>query len=161
MEMRESMILDVLCFGQCFTGKIIGPDGINRLYPLAAGRMTYVNPLSMYLPPDPPLMWRYADPTSGERVLLSDDLWTVRMLAPGGTINGQALVLLAREATDGVPGSGKCDKIPAMLEPGEGVVPGGVMDGLRNMARSGTMGGGSTYHAHGDCFFRSGVFKFG
>jgi hypothetical protein len=35
-----------------------------------------------------------------------------------------------------------------MLEPGEGVVPGGVMDGLRNMARSGSMGGGSTYHDH-------------
>jgi HK97 family phage portal protein len=98
MEQRESMILDVLCFGQCFTEKIIGPDGISRLYPLSAGRMTYVNPLSMYLPPDPPLMWRYADPPSGERILLSDDLWTVRMLAPGGTINGQALVLLAREA---------------------------------------------------------------
>jgi hypothetical protein len=47
-----------------------------------------------------------------------------------------------------VPGSGKGDKIPAMLEPGEGVVPGGVMDGLRNMARSGNMGGGSHYHVN-------------
>jgi hypothetical protein len=27
-----------------------------------------------------------------------------------------------------------------MLTPGEGVVPGGVMDGLRNMARNGNMG---------------------
>jgi hypothetical protein len=47
-----------------------------------------------------------------------------------------------------VPGTGKGDKVPAMLEPGEGVVPGGVMDGLRNMARSGNMGGGTHMHAH-------------
>jgi HK97 family phage portal protein len=92
------MILDVLCFGQSFTEKIIGPSGVERLYPLSAGRVTYVDPISMYLPPDPPLMWRYADPTSGNRIFLSDDLWTVRMLAPGGTINGQSLILLAREA---------------------------------------------------------------
>jgi HK97 family phage portal protein len=98
MELRESMILDVLCFGQSFTEKIIGPSGVERLYPLSAGRVTYVDPISMYLPPDPPLMWRYADPTSGNRIFLSDDLWTVRMLAPGGTINGQSLILLAREA---------------------------------------------------------------
>jgi HK97 family phage portal protein len=98
MELRESMILDVLCFGQCFTEKVIGPDGVSRLYPLSAGRMTYVDPLSMYLPPDPPLMWRYADPHIGQRIFLSDDLWTVRTLAPGGTINGQSLILLAREA---------------------------------------------------------------
>jgi hypothetical protein len=43
-------------------------------------------------------MWRYADPHIGQRIFLSDDLWTVRMLAPGGTINGQSLILLAREA---------------------------------------------------------------
>jgi phage portal protein BeeE len=98
MELRESMILDVLCFGQCFTEKVIGPEGIERLYPLSAGRMTYMDPLSMYLPPDPPLMWRYADPHIGQRIFLSDDLWSVRMLAPGGTINGQSLILLAREA---------------------------------------------------------------
>ena len=98
MELRESMILDVLCFGQSFIEKIIGPEGVSRLYPLSAGRMTYFDPLSMYLPPDPPLMWRYADPHVGQRVFLSDDLWTVRMLAPGGTINGQSLILLAREA---------------------------------------------------------------
>jgi len=48
-----------------------------------------------------------------------------------------------------VPGIGKGDHVPAMLEPGEGVVPGGVMDGLRNMARSGNMGGGgSQVHLH-------------
>ena len=98
MELRESMILDVLCFGQSLVEKVIGPQGVDRLYPLSAGRMTYFDPLSMYLPPDPPLMWRYADPHVGQRVFLSDDLWTVRMLAPGGTINGQSLILLAREA---------------------------------------------------------------
>jgi HK97 family phage portal protein len=98
MELRESMILDVLCFGQCFTEKVIGPSGIERIYPLSAGLMTYTDPLSMYLPPDAPLMWRYADPRIGQRIFLSDDLWTVRMLAPGGTINGQSLILLAREA---------------------------------------------------------------
>jgi HK97 family phage portal protein len=98
MELRESMILDVLCFGQSFTEKVIGPSGVERLYPLSSGRMTYVDPLSLYLPPDPPLMWRYADPHVGQRIFLSDDLWTVRMLAPGGTINGQSLILLAREA---------------------------------------------------------------
>src|ERR1700733_2622454 len=98
MELRESMVLDTLCFGQSFTEKVIGPDGIQRLYPLSAGRMTYVDPLSMFLPPDPPLMWRYADPHIGQRIFLSDDVWTVRTLSPGGTINGQSLILLAREA---------------------------------------------------------------
>ena len=52
-----------------------------------------------------------------------------------------------------VPGIGKGDHVPAMLEPGEGVVPGGVMDGLRNMARSGTMGGGKQYHVHAPVHF--------
>jgi HK97 family phage portal protein/HK97 family phage major capsid protein len=98
MELRESMILDVLCFGQSFVEKIIGPEGVERLYPLSAGRMVFANPLSMFLPPDPPLMWRYADPTSGARFFLSDDVWTIRMLAPGGTVDGQSLILLAREA---------------------------------------------------------------
>ena len=39
--------------------------------------------------------------------------------------------------TDAVPGMGKGDVVPAMLTPGEGVVPGGVMDGLRNVAKNG------------------------
>jgi hypothetical protein len=72
---------------------------------------------------------------------------------PANIVMGPALGALAfasvmafADGTDGVPGSGKGDKIPAMLEPGEGVVPGGVMDGLRNMARSGTMGGGNHVH---------------
>jgi hypothetical protein len=41
-----------------------------------------------------------------------------------------------------VPGVGKGDTVPAMLSPGEGIVPGGVMDGLRSMARSGGMKSG-------------------
>jgi hypothetical protein len=45
-----------------------------------------------------------------------------------------------------VPGVGRGDTVPAMLSPGEGVVPGGVMDGLRNMVRSGGMSGGQTVH---------------
>jgi hypothetical protein len=57
-----------------------------------------------------------------------------------------AAVMAFQDGTDSVPGSGKGDKVPAMLEPGEGVVPGGVMEALRNMARSGDMGGGRHYH---------------
>src|SRR5215471_2469048 len=45
MELRESMILDTLCFGQAFTEKEFGPDGIQALHPLSAGRMMPVNPL--------------------------------------------------------------------------------------------------------------------
>jgi HK97 family phage portal protein len=98
MEMRESLVLDVLCFGQSFIEKEIGGDGIAALYPLSAGRMVYVNPLDMFIPPPVPLFWRYADPRAGQRILMSDDLWITRMLAPGGTIEGQSLILLAREA---------------------------------------------------------------
>jgi hypothetical protein len=50
--------------------------------------------------------------------------------------------------TDRVPGVGRGDIVPAMLTPGEGVVPGGVMDGLSRVARSGGFdGGGTHYHA--------------
>lgn len=98
MEARESLILDTLCFGQSFVEKIIGPDGISELHPLSAGRMLYVNPLDRFIPPPVPLFFRYADPRSGSRVLLSDDLWITRMLSPGGTIEGQSIILLAREA---------------------------------------------------------------
>jgi hypothetical protein len=59
-----------------------------------------------------------------------------------------AAMMAFQNGTDRVPGIGTGDTVHAMLEPGEGVVPGGVMDGLRNMARSGTMGGGNHYHAH-------------
>ncbi len=98
MELREAMVLDILCFGQSFIEKEITGDGIAALYPLSAGRMVYVNPLDMFIPPPVPLFWRYADPRLGQRILMSDDLWITRMLAPGGTIEGQSLILLAREA---------------------------------------------------------------
>lgn len=98
MEMRESMVLDMLSHGAAYSQKVIGPNGVEALWPLSAGLMTLVNPLAVYLPPDAPLAYRYADPTSGSRVFLSDDLWTCRMLAPGGTVAGQSLILLAREA---------------------------------------------------------------
>lgn len=39
--------------------------------------------------------------------------------------------------TDRVPGVARGDVVPAMLTPGEGVVPGGVMDNLRTMSRNG------------------------
>jgi hypothetical protein len=48
--------------------------------------------------------------------------------------------------TDRVPGVGRGDIVPSMLSPGEGVVPGGVMDGLRNMARNGGFDQGPHYH---------------
>ncbi|MGA7654841.1 MAG: hypothetical protein WBW68_20480, partial [Terracidiphilus sp.] len=49
--------------------------------------------------------------------------------------------------TDRVPGVGRGDVVPAMLTPGEGVVPGGVMDGLRDVARNGGFKQqGPTYH---------------
>lgn len=48
-----------------------------------------------------------------------------------------------------VPGVAKGDVVPAMLTPGEGVVPGGVMDGLRNIARNGGFQHqGQTIHVH-------------
>ncbi len=49
-----------------------------------------------------------------------------------------------------VPGIGRGDVVPALLSPGEGIIPGGVMDGLSKLAREGGMGGsGNHYHVHG------------
>lgn len=48
-----------------------------------------------------------------------------------------AAVMAFEGGTDRVPGYQRGDSVPAMLTPGEGVVPGGVMDGLRNVARDG------------------------
>jgi hypothetical protein len=61
-----------------------------------------------------------------------------------------AAVMAFSKGTDRVPGTGHGDTVPAMLTPGEGVVPGGVMDGLGKMARSGNLegGGGHTYNLH-------------
>jgi len=55
---------------------------------------------------------------------------------------------MAFESGGVVPGVGKGDVVPAMLTPGEGIVPGGVMDGLRNMARNGGMAGGNHTTVH-------------
>lgn len=41
-----------------------------------------------------------------------------------------------------VPGIGHVDSVPAMLTPGEGIIPRGVMDGLQTMVRNGNMNGG-------------------
>ena len=97
-EVREAMILDVLCFGQSFIEKEFDRNGISALYPLSAGRMVFMNPLDMFIPPPVPLFFRYADPRVGQRILMSDDLWITRMLGPAGTVEGQSLILLAREA---------------------------------------------------------------
>jgi hypothetical protein len=59
------------------------------------------------------------------------------VLAPILGVAAFAATMAFAEGTDRVPGVGRGDVVPAMLSPGEGVVPGGVMDGLRNMARSG------------------------
>jgi hypothetical protein len=57
--------------------------------------------------------------------------------APVMAAGAFAAAMAFQDGTDRVPGVGRGDVVPTMLEPGEGVVPGGVMDGLRNMARSG------------------------
>jgi hypothetical protein len=57
--------------------------------------------------------------------------------------------MMAFEGGGIVPGIGRGDTVPAMLTPGEGVIPGGTMDQLNKMAQSGNMGGGGTHlHAH-------------
>ena len=48
-----------------------------------------------------------------------------------------AAVMAYESGTDRVPGVGRGDVVPSMLAPGEGVVPGGVMDNLRTMSRNG------------------------
>lgn len=48
-----------------------------------------------------------------------------------------ATVMAFATGTDKVAGVGRGDVVPAMLTPGEGIVPGGVMDGLRNVAQRG------------------------
>jgi hypothetical protein len=58
-------------------------------------------------------------------------------IAPVAAAGAFAAVLAFDNGTDRVPGVGRGDIVPSMLSPGEGVVPGGVMDGLRNVARNG------------------------
>jgi hypothetical protein len=70
-------------------------------------------------------------------------------MAPALAAIGFASVMAFEGGTDRVPGIGRGDVVPAMLTPGEGIVPGGVMDGLSRMARSGDMGsGGPRYVIH-------------
>lgn len=68
--------------------------------------------------------------------------------APALAAGAFAAVMAYNDGTDMVPGMGRGDIVPAMLEPGEGVVPGGVMDGLRNVARNGGFDGGSATNIH-------------
>ncbi len=77
----------------------------------------------------------------------------------GGPILGAVLaagaftaVMAFEKGTDSVPGVGTGDTVHAMLTPGEGVVPGGTMDKLNALARSGGLdaksNGEQHYHAH-------------
>lgn len=73
----------------------------------------------------------------------------------GGPILGAALgavafsAVMAYEKGGIVPGAGIGDTVPAMLEPGEAVLPKGLTEGLTNAARSGSLGGGGdVMHFH-------------
>jgi len=96
-ELREGMLLDLLLHGRAFCEKIIGRDGITSLVPLQAQRMTYLSPLPDFLPPDSPIVWLYSSPTE-TRAIFDDQLWRVSTLAESATVEGRAIVLLAREA---------------------------------------------------------------
>jgi hypothetical protein len=66
-------------------------------------------------------------------------------MGPAGIILGPVFAaaafagVMAFEGGGVVPGFGHGDTVPAMLTPGEGVVPKGVMEGLSNMAKNGGM----------------------
>ena len=45
-----------------------------------------------------------------------------------------------------VPGVGRGDIVPAMLEPGEAVLSNKVMDGLKNVSRGGGTSGGEVHN---------------
>jgi hypothetical protein len=69
------------------------------------------------------------------------------MGGPAGMILGPVFAaaafagVMAFEGGGVVPGVGNGDSVPAMLTPGEGVVPKGVMEGLSHMAKNGGMTG--------------------
>jgi hypothetical protein len=73
-------------------------------------------------------------------------------MGPAGIILGPVFgaaafaAVMAFEGGGIVPGTGSGDIVPAMLTPGEGVVPKGVMEGLSNLSKSGGMSGGSVTH---------------
>jgi hypothetical protein len=68
------------------------------------------------------------------------------VMAPLLGASAFAAVMAFAGGTDSVPGVGRGDTVPAMLTPGEGVVPGGVMDGLRNVAKNGGFERGPRNH---------------
>jgi hypothetical protein len=72
------------------------------------------------------------------------------ILGPTFAAAAFAGVMAFNSGTDSVPGMGHQDTVMAALTPGEGVVPGGVMDGLSKMARDGSLSGrgGPTNHVH-------------
>jgi hypothetical protein len=67
-----------------------------------------------------------------------------------GTVEAATTFAAVMALQDGgiVPGVGKGDTVPAMLEPGEGVLSNKVMEGLKNQARGGTTSGGGDSHFH-------------
>ena len=69
-------------------------------------------------------------------------------LAPVAAAGAFAAVMAFETGTDRVPGVGRGDIVPTMLEPGEGVVPGGVMDNLRAMSRNGGFDQRPATHVH-------------
>ena len=76
-------------------------------------------------------------------------------MGPAGIVLGPVFgaaafaAVMAFEGGGIVPGVGRGDTVPAMLTPGEGVVPKGVMEGLSNMSKFGGMqGGGSSTVVH-------------
>lgn len=78
----------------------------------------------------------------------------ISMGGPAGIVLGPVMGALAFATVSGyegggiVPGVGRGDVVPAMLTPGEGVIPKNLMDGLQTAARSGGTGGGQNYHVH-------------
>jgi hypothetical protein len=73
--------------------------------------------------------------------------WPVDMGA--GAFGAQMMgAALAFETGGIVPGVGIGDTVPAMLTPGEAVLPKDLTDGLRSAARSGSVGGGVVAHFH-------------
>lgn len=71
------------------------------------------------------------------------------VLAPAAAAVAFGAVMAFDQGTDFVPGDPRRgDVVPAMLKPGEGVVPGGVMDGLRNMAKNGGFDQSNGPHTH-------------
>jgi hypothetical protein len=77
---------------------------------------------------------------------------TGESMGPAGVVLGPVMAAAAFAGVmafaDGgvVPGVGNRDTVPAMLTPGEGVVPKGVMEGLSKMSKEGGMDGGSHVH---------------